>query len=227
MCSAIARRIGVSGITSSPGSRQIRRAGKRGAGSIAEGLRCAIDLGFDGRHRQRLAFSGLSGSDVGEDVVLGDTAADPGAVDTWAISIPCSSAIRRTTGDERARSTPSRRQSMPWRGLTNARTGTSPVAPFSVVRGFRHQPSATADCRAADCRLASSITAQIPAPTGTVVSGSTRISTSTPETGDGISALTLSVSTSTSGSYFSIRSPTCFSQLPDHPSSRSRRAAAS
>src|SRR4029077_19144270 len=53
---------------------------------------------------------------------------------------------------------------------------------------------------------------------GTVAPSSTRISLRTPANGDGTSALTLSVMTSTSGSYFSTVSPGCFSHLPIVPS---------
>ena len=51
----------------------------------------------------------------------------------------------------------------------------------------------------------------ISAPMGMVCPGSTKMSVNTPSTGDGISMLTLSVTTSASGSYFSTRSPTCLS----------------
>jgi len=53
---------------------------------------------------------------------------------------------------------------------------------------------------------------------GTVSPSSTRIFVRTPSTGDGTSALTLSVMTSRSGSYFSTASPGCFSHLPIVPS---------
>ena len=49
------------------------------------------------------------------------------------------------------------------------------------------------------------------APMGSVSPSMARISVMTPATGDGTSMLTLSVSTSTSGSYLSTLSPTCFS----------------
>src|SRR5262245_58168187 len=62
-----------------------------------------------------------------------------------------------------------------------------------------------------------SITA-ISALLGTVAPSSTRISLRTPANGDGTSALTLSVMTSRSGSYFSTESPGCFSHLPIVPS---------
>ena len=56
---------------------------------------------------------------------------------------------------------------------------------------------------------------------------SARISFSTPSNGDGTSALTLSVMTSSSGSYLSTWSPGCLSHLPIVPRRRSRRAGAS
>ncbi len=53
---------------------------------------------------------------------------------------------------------------------------------------------------------------------GTVAPSSTRISVRIPANGEGTSALTLSVMTSRSGSYFSTESPGCFSHLPIVPS---------
>ena len=53
---------------------------------------------------------------------------------------------------------------------------------------------------------------QIRVPTATVSPSWTLISLRTPATGAGTSALTLSVMTSTSASYFSTASPGCFSQ---------------
>ena len=53
---------------------------------------------------------------------------------------------------------------------------------------------------------------------GTVSPSCARISLRTPANGDGTSALTLSVMTSTSGSYFATVSPGCLSQRPIVPS---------
>ena len=53
---------------------------------------------------------------------------------------------------------------------------------------------------------------------GTVAPSSARISLSTPANGEGTSAFTLSVITSTSGSYFATVSPGCLSQRPIVPS---------
>src|SRR5690242_12151785 len=64
---------------------------------------------------------------------------------------------------------------------------------------------------------ASSISA-ISAPTLTVSSSFTRILTTRPETGEGYSAVTLSVMISTSGSSRLMASPSCFSQRPTVPS---------
>ena len=58
----------------------------------------------------------------------------------------------------------------------------------------------------------------ISAPFGTVAPSWTRISASVPSNGEGTSALTLSVMTSTMGSYFVTWSPTCLSQRPIVPS---------
>ena len=53
---------------------------------------------------------------------------------------------------------------------------------------------------------------------GTVAPSSARISRRMPSNGDGTSALTLSVMTSTSGSYLATWSPGCFSHFPIVPS---------
>ena len=58
----------------------------------------------------------------------------------------------------------------------------------------------------------------ITAPTLTVSPSATAILTSLPSNGEGISALTLSVTTSTSGSSRLTRSPSCFSHLSTVPS---------
>ena len=59
---------------------------------------------------------------------------------------------------------------------------------------------------------------QIGSPIGTVSPSSTSARTKTPAYGDGASMLTLSVTTSTSGSYFSTRCPGSTSHLPMTPS---------
>ena len=56
------------------------------------------------------------------------------------------------------------------------------------------------------------------APMGTVSPSCARMWVSTPDTGEGISMFTLSVTTSTRGSYFSTVSPMRFSHLPMTPS---------
>src|SRR5579884_1666535 len=63
----------------------------------------------------------------------------------------------------------------------------------------------------------SSISA-ISVPTGTVASSGTRMRTTLPVTGEGYSAVTLSVMISTSASSFLTVSPTCLSQRPTVPS---------
>ena len=57
-----------------------------------------------------------------------------------------------------------------------------------------------------------------PAPIGTVSPSATRISTTVPETGDGSSTFTLSVLTSTIGSYFATLSPGALSHFSIVPS---------
>jgi hypothetical protein len=61
-------------------------------------------------------------------------------------------------------------------------------------------------------------TTAISVPTLTVCPSGTAISVTTPDSGEGTSLLTLSVITSTRGSYFSTRSPWRFSQRATVPS---------
>ncbi len=137
----------------------------------------------------------------------------------WAISTPCSSAMRRTAGEERTRNnsissaiSPFRLTGMRWLGSAR------PVrSPFASGEPFLPGTDPTGSMAGIPVPPVSSIR-QSPVPTGTVVAGSTRISTRTPATGEGTSVLTLSLSTSSSGSYLSTRSPTCFSQVPIVPS---------
>src|SRR5207249_5808432 len=82
--------------------------------------------------------------------------------------------------------------------------GTFSEAPALALSATASLPSSTP---------ASSMTA-ISALFGTVSPSSTRISLSVPSTGDGTSALTLSVMTSSSGSYLATWSPGFLSHLP-------------
>src|SRR5918996_81107 len=113
---------------------------------------------------------------------------------TWLRSTPCSSAIRRTTGETNAE-----RSGSPSDGCGLAvGGGGSATGAFSVA-------SASAACDAGD--PPESISA-ITWPTGTVSPGSARIFASMPEAGEGISTSTLSVVTSAIGSSAATWSPT-------------------
>ncbi len=98
----------------------------------------------------------------------------------------------------------------------------SPAAWFVTGSGSSTAATSPAPVGATDAEVsaASPSVAMIAicAPMWTVVPSSAVISLSVPAKGDGISALTLSVVTSTSGSYFSTVSPGCLSQRPIVPS---------
>ena len=108
------------------------------------------------------------------------------------------------------------------RGRSARRPGSSaPARPSARLAGAapaRPRPAAGgAVARRRGASSAVSMTA-ISALFGTVAPSSTRISLRMPSNGDGTSALTLSVMTSSSGSYLSTWSPGCFSHLPIVPS---------
>ena len=103
------------------------------------------------------------------------------------------------------------------------------VAPAYRKRGIARTLLATLEAAAWDAGSASagccepeasdgSPTSARSAPTGTVSSSLTRISSSTPATGDGISVSTLSVDTSSNGSSNPTWSPTDFNQRVTVPS---------
>src|SRR5215218_8721252 len=147
-----------------------------------------------------------------------------------AISTPCSSARRRTTGEERVRRKVSASSisprpspslsagvvacclSMPWE------TGCAsvPEAGNSSVGAS----AATFSCGGASAAGESPATATstISVPTLTVEPSETRNFSILPATGDGSSALTLSVSTSARGSSISTSSPSALSQRVMVPS---------
>src|SRR5918995_5507329 len=147
-----------------------------------------------------------------------------------AISTPCSSARRRTTGEERVRrrvsaslisppplpslpaGTVARRLSVPcaagWASVPEA--GNSSVG----------ASAATFSCGGASAagESLSSVTSAISVPTSTVEPSETRNFSILPATGEGSSALTLSVSTSARGSSISTSSPSDLSQRVIVPS---------
>src|SRR5918911_1838019 len=147
-----------------------------------------------------------------------------------AISTPCSSARRRTTGEERVRrrvsassisprplpslsaGTVARRLSVP----CAAGWGSVPDAGNSSVGAS----AATFSCGGASAagESLSSATSAISVPTSTVEPSETRNFSILPATGEGNSALTLSVSTSARGSSISTSSPSDLSQRVIVPS---------
>ena len=106
-------------------------------------------------------------------------------------------------------------------GISGA--GTSSAAAFgdSAATGAGAVADASFDSAGPEPLLAPSSAVSITAISallGTVAPSSARISFRTPSNGDGTSALTLSVMTSSSGSYLSTWSPGCLSHLPIVPS---------
>src|SRR5436309_1464338 len=105
--------------------------------------------------------------------------------------------------------------------------GAAASALESVGSAFDSGPSAGAE-GAADAAAGAAVAAAVAPPAssmtaisalfGTVAPSSTRISLRTPSNGDGTSALTLSVMTSSSGSYLATWSPGFLSHVPIVPS---------
>ena len=125
-----------------------------------------------------------------------------------ATSIACSRARRRTAGETRA---------------PLAEAPLRPLLTLAVLCGIgaAGATGATGGRAGSGCggaaTPASSMTA-IGAPVGTVSPSATISSRIVPATGEGTSALTLSVETSTNDSYFSTVSPGCLSQRATVPS---------
>src|SRR6184192_214715 len=133
---------------------------------------------------------------------------EPLMPDNSASLIRCSSIKARTAGDSRVR--PSALSA-----AAGARAGTS--APLAATTGFDGCDAGALGVAARVAAVDSSITA-ISVPTVTVVPSFTLISFSTPASGAGTSAFTLSVITSTSPSYFLTWSPGCLSHFEIVPS---------
>ena len=110
-----------------------------------------------------------------------------------------------------------------------ASTADPPVGPTGRASMMRYEVGAGeaggADAATAGCAGVSAVVGPLPsstsamgAPMGMVSPSWAMIRTSSPDTGEGTSMVTLSVTTSTSGSYRSTRSPGCLSHLPMVPS---------
>src|SRR5215212_7273564 len=134
---------------------------------------------------------------------------------TSAISTLCSSARRRTTGEERVRRSVSASSISP---CSSPPTGWAsvPEAGNSSVGAS----SATFSCGGASvaAESPSAATRAISVPTSTVAPSETRNFSIVPATGEGSSAFTLSVSTSARGSSIPTSSPSAFSQRVMVPS---------
>jgi len=146
-------------------------------------------------------------------------------------SSPCSRAKRRTAGDGRA-APPGASVSSPASGVPSG-PGPPPVGPTGITSLSKYPvvaagPGAAAAGAEAGDSLAECCTTAVGAPAlstsamgapiGNVSPSGARIRSNKPATGEGISMVTLSVTTSTSGSNRSILSPGCFSHLPIVPS---------
>src|SRR5918993_1340842 len=147
-----------------------------------------------------------------------------------AISTPCSSARRRTTGEERVRRRVSASSISP-RPLPSLSSGTvARCLSVSCAAGWASVPEAgnssvgasaavfSCDGASAAWESLSSATSAISVPTSTVEPSETRNFSILPATGEGNSALTLSVSTSARGSSISTSSPSDLSQRVMVPS---------
>src|SRR5829696_8241771 len=146
------------------------------------------------------------------------------------ISTPCSSARRRTTGEERVRRRVSA-SSISARPSPSARAAVRSLS-LSCATGWASVPEAGnssvgASAAVFSCGGASAAgeslsparaTSTISVPTSTVVPSETRNFSIVPATGEGSSALTLSVSTSARGSSISTSSPSALSQRVMVPS---------
>src|SRR5215216_5276001 len=146
------------------------------------------------------------------------------------ISTPCSSARRRTTGEERVRRRVSA-SSISARPSPSARAAVRSLS-LSCATGWASVPEAGnssvgASAAVFSCGGASAAgeslsparaTSTISVPTSTVVPSETRNFSIVPATGEGSSAFTLSVSTSARGSSISTSSPSVFSQRVMVPS---------
>src|SRR5215218_2419024 len=146
------------------------------------------------------------------------------------ISTPCSSARRRTTGEERVRRRVSA-SSISARPSPSARAAVRSLS-LSCATGWASVPEAGnssvgASAAVFSCGGASAAgeslsparaTSTISVPTSTVVPSETRNFSIVPATGEGSSALTLSVSTSAKGSSISTSSPSALSQRVMVPS---------
>src|SRR5215204_6018706 len=147
-----------------------------------------------------------------------------------AISTPCSSAIRRTTGEERVRRSVSASSISPRPLPSLSARATASCLSVSCVAGWASVPeagnssvgdsAATFSCGGASAAgdSLSSVTSAISVPTSTVEPSETRNFSILPATGEGSSALTLSVSTSARGSSMATSSPSDLSQRVMVPS---------
>src|SRR5215208_3449563 len=147
-----------------------------------------------------------------------------------AISTPCSSAIRRTTGEERVRRSVSASSISPRPLPSLSARATASCLSVSCAAGWASVPeagnssvgasAATFSCGGASAagESPSSATSAISVPTSTFEPSETRNFSIVPATGEGNSALTLSVSTSARGSSISTSSPSDLSQRVIVPS---------
>ena len=200
MLFAMARRICVSGTSSSPASDGVG-AGRAGvacwADAAAGTTRCA-------------ACCWLCRCAMKSSTSLRDTRPPSPVPSICEMSIPFSPASLRTAGVAR----------------TSERSG--PAAGTRVSRGFAAAAGGSAGAAACGCGGADgAVAAASPSavskiarrvPIGTVWPSWTFTSLSVPATGEGISVFTLSVCTSTRRSYLLTFSPGCFSHFPIVPS---------
>ena len=215
IASAIMRRTGVSGMcSSSPASVAAPDVWDAGRGASG-GVGSAVCTGPDSR------YPSTSSRVIRPPMPLPKS---------WDRSILCSWASRLTAGDRRAGSAATAVGDMAtW--VPDSSLMPPPVGPtiftslsrYPVVLTFAGAVGATAGAGSIVSGLVLSrtsldSTSAMGAPIGIVSPSWARMRSNLPETGEGISIVTLSVTTSTSGSYCSMWSPGCFSHFPMVPS---------
>jgi hypothetical protein len=211
MCSAIPRLIALIGSSDSPGAcgswleglaGGVTTAGAGGvAGAVGPASPALLRAGPPDSRKAWMSF-----------LVTRPPVPVPG---TWAGSIPCSDAMRATTGET---------NDFPF---SPGATGCACATGSACTTGSAGRATGSATSVAAGSGAGAATGAAAPAsppirastvPTSTVAPSSTRISLTTPEAGDGTSVSTLSVEISSSVSSASIWSPTCLFHFVTVPS---------
>src|SRR5436853_5828609 len=249
MCSAMPRRIAVIGSTISPASVSPAATGAGAGGLGGAGGASAGGLGGAGGASAGGGVAGASGVGAASSGAAGGCCAPPDSTNarmsffvtrppepvpgTWDGSIPCSPAMRATTGDTNALPLPLGVGAADGAGAADgsgavgagvsAGDAASASAAASAVAGAGASSAAGVGASGSAASAAGASEADPPiwpsfVPTSTVSPSWTRICVSVPDPGLGTSVSTLSVEISSSGSSASTCSPSCFSQRVIVPS---------